>query len=120
MSEAMGEIQNGIDRLMMDIRMERLEAAIPLVEAMAEAYALERDLGSVQPGALSVRGWMTLISRWERILSELTPRKLIYFKDFFNDMLMRHQDRSSPISFALQGLMDCLGQVQAEKELEAA
>ena len=109
-----------LDMLSQETKSERMEFALPLIESMRVSFALNKTMGDTPPGTLTVQGWMGLLSRWERILAEMPPRRIHFSIDFFREILDRKELGQSPIGAVLEQLLEMMASYQQEESRQAA
>ncbi|MEO5340267.1 MAG: hypothetical protein H7837_07105 [Magnetococcus sp. MYC-9] len=98
-----GELLN---RLAKRARAERLEAALPLINALRSAFAPEKKVPGAPVGVLTVGDWLELLERWDAMLGTLHQRRIHFMRDFFQEA-MANLPASAPTPFvhALQELI---------------
>ncbi|MBF0158665.1 MAG: hypothetical protein HQL58_04010 [Magnetococcales bacterium] len=114
------EIQEKLQLLMTAARTERLEFALPLIEVIQMALALDHAASNTPPGTLTVKGWISLLNNWENQLRSLRRRQIGFSRDFFHEMTERIEFRNTPLVPMIQELVDMMAMAMAEKAEEVA
>ncbi len=96
-------------RLMLTLaKTERMDFALPLIEAMQMALALDHASNNAPPGALTVKGWIGLLNNWENQLKLLRPRQLVFACTFFREIPEQMEFRNTPLVPMVQELVDIM------------
>lgn len=98
-------IDTSLNRLTEEARLERLEWAVPLIEAMQTILAVEQAAYQTPPGTLTVKGWIGLLNRWESQLGQTRKRQIFFAKPFFQDAWERSENDQSPLAPVLHELV---------------
>ncbi|OSM04962.1 hypothetical protein [Magnetofaba australis] len=99
---------------------ERLECAVPLIESLRLSLALDRASASTPPGALTVKGWMSLLNGWESHLEKMRQRQINYSKSFFEEAVEEAELGASPLAPMLQQLVEmCRGRLAQDGQSAA-
>ncbi len=114
------DINRTLNQLSLEVRSERLDFALPLIESMRVSFALNRTMGDTPPGTLTVEGWMGLLNRWERVLEEMPPRRIHFASDFFREVLEQGRLGSSPVVAILEQLLTVMIDRKTEETRQAA
>lgn len=94
--------------LIMDAKIERLEAMVTLLEALRASMVTEESQGAAPPGALTVSGWITLFHRWDFILQRTRQRLVFFAHDFLKHTLSRDDVAGTPLLDPLQELSEMM------------
>ncbi|MEO5362371.1 MAG: hypothetical protein H7838_01915 [Magnetococcus sp. DMHC-8] len=78
-------INEVLNRLAKRARMERLEAALPLINALRISFIPEKKMPGAPVGVLTVHDWLELLNRLEEILSTIQPRRIHFMRAFFQE-----------------------------------
>ncbi|MBF0582742.1 MAG: hypothetical protein HQL80_00760 [Magnetococcales bacterium] len=108
-----------LSRLAKRARTERLESALPLINALRLSFSPEKKIPGVPVGVLTVQDWMELLNRWEEILATIHQRRLHFMRDFFRESVAGLPvSTPASVSQALQELVtmmdDLLNQTHEE------
>lgn len=109
-----------LDHLSREARTERLDFALPLIEAIRVAFALDQTMGNAPPGTLTVQGWLGLLQRWELLLEEMAPRRIHFAVGFFRELLQRGELERLPMGAVLVQLVALMEQVRNDAARQAA
>nr|CRH04788.1 Conserved protein of unknown function [Candidatus Magnetococcus massalia] len=99
---------------------ERLESAVPLVEALRMALALDRATYKAPPGTLTVKGWESLLKNWEGIIQKSRSRQMVYARAFFDEIAQDVDYAQSPLSALLHQLVIIINATLEQKGQQAA
>ena len=76
-----------LNRLAKKARTERLELALPLINALRTCFSPEQKRPGTPVGVLTVGEWLDLLERWDTILSTLHQRRIYFMRDFFQESI---------------------------------
>lgn len=65
---------------------DRLESAIPFIEAMMQLVHAEHVGYGIPMGMMTVRGWIKLFRQWEHLLNMVSERQAAYLVTFFKEL----------------------------------
>ncbi|ABK43473.1 hypothetical protein Mmc1_0955 [Magnetococcus marinus MC-1] len=99
---------------------ERLECAIPLLESLRMALALDRAAHNTPPGTLTVKGWSSLLSNWEAHIQKSRSRQMVYTKSFFAELAEDGDLKNSPLEPIFQQLVMQIQTTLTQKGMAAA
>lgn len=105
-----------LDQLVRRAHAERLECALPLIDALQSCFSSEKMVPGVPVGVLTVGVWLELLNRWEDVLGTLQKRRLPFLRDFFRESmtLLRIEHAHIRTSASLvQALQELLGMLDA-------
>lgn len=118
--EPTARIRSLLEDLTQSARLERLELAVPLIDAMRISFALDRAVNGAPDGVLTVQGWIGLMNRWDRALLDIPKRRVHYVHGFFQDFFAKSEAEESPLQPMLRELVDTIGRYLASDSLAAA
>ncbi|MEG3639115.1 hypothetical protein [Magnetococcus sp. PR-3] len=99
---------------------ERLECAIPLLESLRMALALDRATHQTPPGTLTVKGWSSLLGNWEGHIQKSRARQMMYTKAFFDEIAEDGDYKGSPLEPIFQQLVLVIQSTLEQKGMVAA
>ncbi|MBF0160665.1 MAG: hypothetical protein HQL88_00120 [Magnetococcales bacterium] len=74
-----------LNRLAKKARAERLELALPLINALRVYFSPEKTSHGAPVGVLTVGEWLELFERWDAILGTLHQRRIRFMREFFQE-----------------------------------
>ncbi len=95
-----------LNRMAKKARAERLESALPLINALRSGFSPEKKVPGVPIGVLTVSDWLDLLNRWEEILGTIHHRRIHFMRAFFQESV-NGLPVNTPSSFA-QALQELL------------
>ena len=108
-----GEI---LDQLARRAQTERLECALPLIDALHNGFSPKKTATSVPVGILTVGVWLELLNHWENSLAAMQKRRLPFLRDFFRESMtmlrLEHTHISAPASL-VQALQELLAMIDS-------
>ncbi|MBF0620348.1 MAG: hypothetical protein HQL54_00330 [Magnetococcales bacterium] len=111
-------IQKDLHDLFIGAKLERLECALPLIEAIQDALDSDRSGTSVPAGTLTVKGWMGLLNRWELQLRSIRPSQARYLREYLEEMVTKKNSTKSPLVPMLRELISVVESAQIRLDLE--
>ncbi|MEO5366948.1 MAG: hypothetical protein H7831_11475 [Magnetococcus sp. WYHC-3] len=108
-----------LEALRHQVRVERMEFVLPVVEAMDKVFREQAGSGGAYADSLTVESWMKLLNQWEKALKGMRARQLQFALDFFGDAQEKARSVSSPLLPMLFELLRMLERHQMDRPILA-
>lgn len=119
-AQATLEVRRLMDSLADSAKIERLESALPLIDALRRAYALEAGGLGLPVGVLTVQSWLELLNQWENALDDMPRRRVQFLQEFFQDAVASNRLEQTSIGPILQELLVLMDEFVMRQSAQAA
>ena len=109
-----------LDSLESSARLERLEMALPLIDALRAAYAIQEKSHHAPVGVLTVTSWLKLLNQWQETLDLMPKRRVLFLREFFQEAMTNHHLEHTATGPVLQELLVLMEDVLMQDTAQAA